>query len=117
MEENVNELLGIKEETQVNPQIPKAESEHNSAEKILTIVSYIVLACGCLATFICLCNIVWVEEIVLDSYYSHHTEVHFNPTGFATTVMVLLSTLISWSFMKVIANISLTLKDIKKKMK
>ena len=41
----------------------------------------------------------------------------FNPSGFATTIMILISSLVSWSFMKVLANISLTLKDINKKMK
>ena len=41
----------------------------------------------------------------------------FTRSGFATTIMILISSLVSWSFMKVLANISLTLKDINKKMK
>lgn len=41
----------------------------------------------------------------------------FNLAGFATTIMVLLSSLISWGFLKVLANISLTLKEINHKTK
>ena len=116
MEENVKDVLGIKEETQINPvsnNVPKDESSNNSAENTLTVIANIVLVCGIIASVICLFTIVWVR----DPGYTYIKKTIFNPTGFATTIMILMSSLISWSFMKVLANISLTLKDINKKMK
>lgn len=112
MEENVNELLGIKEETQVTTEAPKEESSNNDAENTLTVIANVVLVCGIIASLICLFTIVWVRNPA----YTYH-EYMFNPSGCATTIMILISSLISWSFMKVLANISLTLKDINKKMK
>lgn len=113
MEENVNEALGIKEDAQLTQEAPKEEPSNNGAENTLTTIANIVLVCGILASLICLFTIVWVKNPA----YTYHDEYMFNPSGFATTVMILLSTLISWSFMKVLANISLTLKDINKKIR
>lgn len=114
MEENVNELLGIKEETQVTTEAPKEESYNNDAENTLTVIANIVLVCGIIASLICLFTIVWVRNPT----YPYSKEYYMlNPSGCATTIMILISSLISWSFMKVLANISLTLKDIHKKMK
>ena len=113
MEENVNELLGIKEETQVTTEAPKEESSNNGAENTLTVIADFVLVCGIIASLICLFTMVWVRNPA----YTYYEEYMFNPSGFATTIMILMSSLITWSFMKVLANISLTLKDINKKMK
>lgn len=118
MEENVNEVLGIKEESQVTPEVQKEDSQNtdssnNSAENTLTVIANVVLVCGILASVICLFTIVWVRNPA----YTYIDKYMFNPSGFATTIMIVMSSLISWSFMKVLANISLTLKDINKKMK
>ena len=61
----------------------------------------------------CLFNIVWVQN----PEYQYIDDKIFSPSGFVTTVMVLASSLISWSFMRVLANISVTLKAMNKKMK
>lgn len=72
-----------------------------------------ILVCGIIASIICLFNIVWVQN----PEYQYIDDKIFSPSGFVTTVMVLASSLISWSFMRVLANISVTLKAMNKKMK
>lgn len=118
MEENVNEALGI---TQENPQ-SQAEKEQtqekvidNSAENTLSTIANIILVLGIISTLICAFTICFVTA--LKPGYSYVTETTFNPVGFATTIAILLSSLASWSIMKVIANISLTLKEMNHKIK
>ena len=81
--------------------------------RTLIFIANVVLVCGIIASLICLFTIVWVRNPA----YTYVIEYMFNSSGFATTIMILISSLVSWSFMKVLANISLTLKDINKKMK
>lgn len=111
MEENVNEALGIGGSDAQKKDVQK-KSDENSAEKTLQGVATFIMICGIISTIICLFSMTFID---VDTGY--HKETVFNPSGFAVTVGVLLSTLISWSTMMVLANISLTLKDIKKKMK
>lgn len=87
------------------------ETNEVSAEKVLSVLSVIILVCGVLATLICAFTITTIKT----GYPSYDTE--FNPTGFGITVSILVSSLISWSIMKVLANISITLKKIYKKLK
>ena len=120
MKEDVNELTGaeskelsLEEEAMMAaPVEPTAEKkDENKAEKLLSEMADIILVVGIIGTFICLFTLCFVDK----SAYS--SEKEFNPSGFVTTVMVLLSSLISWSVMRVLANISLTLKDINAKLK
>lgn len=115
MEENVNDVLGVA--TENTPTVKTAAEEpkaaDNSAEKTLIMIANIVLVCGIIATIVCLFSIVWVE----DPSWTYRTKYMFNPSGFVTTIMVLFTSLISWSFMKVLANISITLKEINTKTK
>lgn len=113
MSENVNEVLGIAENPTQETKKSEAQKVDNSAENTLITIANIVLVCGIIATIICVFTMVVIE----DPSYHYRTKYMFNPAGFATTIMVLLSSLISWGFLKVLANISLTLKDIKGKMK
>lgn len=88
----------------------------NSAENTLSVIANIVLVCGVLATLICLFTIVFVKNpdyLGLD-FQSKHI---FNAEGFVSTIMILFSSLISWSLLKVVTNISITLKEINKKIK
>lgn len=116
MEENLNQVVGA-EQTNDNLQAPEVEEERveNSAENTLITIATIVLILGILGTIICLFTLCFIR--VPTSIYSYKTELRFNPAGFATTAMVLFSALISWSIMKVLANISITLKNIDKKIK
>lgn len=122
MEEKVNKILGVESEElsleeealRAAPVEPTTEKkDENSAEKTLSTIADIILVVGIIVTVICLFTLCFVE--VPKSMYSTKTE--FSPSGFATTVMVLFSSLISWSVMKVLSNISLTLKDINNKIK
>ena len=88
-----------KQETTVN--------KNSSAENTLSIIADIVLVLGIFGTIVCLFTIVFEGR--------DHDE--FNPVGFGITFSGLLSVLISWSVMKVLANISLTLKGINRKLK
>lgn len=98
-----------------NVEEKKEMATGNGAENTLLTIASVVLFCGIIATIICLFTIVWVEQ--RDPDYTSLKETVFNPSGFVTTIMVLFSSLISWSLLKVIANISLTLKDINSKLK
>lgn len=122
MEEKVNKILGVEsEEMSLEEEALRAapfettteKKDENSAEKTLATIADIILVVGIIVTVICLFTLCFVE--VPKSMYSTKTE--FSPSGFATTVMVLFSSLISWSVMKVLSNISLTLKDINSKIK
>ena len=113
MEENLNEVLGVegKSTSEVSPKA--ASQDDNSAENTLKAIATIVLVCGIIAAIICLFTVAFIQ----DPEYHYTSKKIFNPAGFATTIMVLLSSLISWGFLKVLANISLTLKEINNKTK
>lgn len=122
MEEKVNNILGVEsEELSLEEEALRAapvestteKKDENSAEKTLATIADIILVVGIIVTVICLFTLCFVE--VPKSMYSTKTE--FSPSGFATTVMVLFSSLISWSVMKVLSNISLTLKDLNSKIR
>ena len=116
MEEKVNEILGTKSEEmsmeELTEQAMKAapveptteKKDENSAEKTLSNIADIILVVGIVVTIICLPTVCFADE-------------EFSPTGFTTTVMVLFSSLISWSVMHVLANISLSLKELNGKIK
>ena len=87
--------------------------DDNSAENTLKVIATIVLVCGIIAAVICLFTVAFIQ----DPEFHYTSKKIFNPAGFATTIMVLLSSLISWGFLKVLANISLTLKEINHKTK
>ena len=96
-----NKMTGLKE-------TPK---ENNSAENTLTVIANLVLGIGIIASVIMLCSICFIQN----PEYHYHKEYIFNPTGFAMTCGTLLTSLTAWASMKVLANISLTLKAIKNK--
>ena len=96
---------------QATPKVEVTKEQKNTemtAEKVLSVLSVIILVCGILATLICAFTITTIEV---------HYDTEFNPTGFGITVSILVGSLISWSTMKVLANISITLKEIYKKLK
>lgn len=113
MEENVNEVLGVVENSTPGTKGTEAQKVDNSAENTLLTIATIVLICGIIASVVCFCSMVIIE----DPSYHYSKHYMFNPAGFATTIMVLLSSLISWGLLKVLANISLTLKDIRGRIK
>lgn len=89
--------------------IPKLKEDENSAEETLNKVAAIVLFLGFVTTIILLFTLTYI-----DNPNPYIDKKVFNPTGFALTCSTFFSSLIAWAFMRVLANISLTLKDIKK---
>lgn len=116
MEENINQVSGVEQKTATPQPEVKAQPIDKSAENTLSTIANIIVICGIIATLICLFTVVFVENpdyMGLD-FQSKHI---FNPSGFASTITMVFSILVSWSLLKVIANISITLKEINKKMK
>lgn len=115
MQENEKdpEVQPVAEPVAAKAVAPVEDNIGNGAETTLEIIANIVLVCGIIASIICLFNIVWVQN----PEYHYIDDKMFSPSGFVTTVMVLASSLISWSIMRVLANISVTLKAMNRKMK
>lgn len=113
MKENPNEQSAS--ETSANETNAENETnatkDNNSAENTLVTIANITLGIGIIASVVMLFTICFIEN----PEYHYHKELMFNPTGFAMTCGTLLSTLAAWASMKVLANISLTLKAIKNK--
>ena len=125
MGENIISEMGF--EMKDNPTEPKIEGtnsnaseaskkeealqEDNSAEKTLEIIANITLGIGIIASVIMLFSICFIQN----PEYHYHKELMFNPTGFSITCGTLLSSLAAWASMRVLANISMTLKAIKNK--
>ena len=117
MAENENEnafVSAVEAKAEENPQT-EAEELDLSAEKTLNGIGVFTLIAGIIATLVCLFTICWVE--VPKSGYTYLTEKVFSGTGFATTVGVFIGSLLSWAVLRVLANISTSLKEINKKIK
>ena len=84
-----------------------------SAEKTLNGIAVFTLIVGIIATLVCLFTICWIQN----PEYTYVTDLIFNPTGFATTIAILIGSLATWALLRVIANISTTLKTINNKIK
>ena len=101
------------------PKAPSAPSQENgidlSAEKTLNGIAVFTLIVGIIGALICLLTICWVE--VPKAGYTYLTEKVFSGSGFATTIGILIGSLATWALLKVIANISITLKEMNKKIK
>lgn len=77
--------------------INETKKEDNFAENTLNIAAYITLALG-----ICVSTVMFLSSI--------------DTTGYVTSFEILLFSFVTWALLKVIANISVTLKEIKDKM-
>ena len=101
MKEHDNEFVAAMQQVS-SRQEHESNKNDTSAERVLTAVATIVLICGIIATI-----------IGLIAFFDN---VH-NPESLGISIAFLIGTLISWSVMKVIANISINLKEINKKIK
>jgi len=116
MAENINEVLGVQEETpqktnaetpiSTTPkaETPKAESSSDdSAESTLNVIAYITLIVGILAAvlyFFISAGIGEITSVVLGEAFK-----------------IIFTSVVAWAVMRVLANISLTLKEINFKIK
>lgn len=114
---NIENILGVSEDTNVVDSTPEESKEDSSAEETLKIIAFIILWLGIIATIISLFTVFFVKEIDLNYPYAVHHNIGFNAARLVTTICTLLGALVSWAVLNVIANISMTLKSINKKIK
>ena len=99
----------IKKEPENSEELGLTFHDYESAEKVLSIIANVVLGIGILVTIILLFTVCWVDS----GHYYYTKDIVFNPIGFATTIGVLLSSIISWALLRVICNISYSLKALR----
>lgn len=118
-EENIDKILGIEEQSAVSSPRPgnMDSALDNSSENALTTIANIVLGVGIVGTLFCLFTLTTTKVVDPTYHYSIHYDTVFNPGGLAISVGVFFSTITTWALLKVIANISKTLKEINSKMK
>ncbi|MCQ2287831.1 MAG: hypothetical protein MJZ74_01905 [Muribaculaceae bacterium] len=113
MEEERKELNTV-EEPEVENTISNTKDE-NGPENMLKTLATVVMVVGIIGSFICFIVLGFVDK-PYDTYsYSSGKEV--NPGGIMISVVALFTTIVTSCVMKVLANISLSLKDINKKIK
>ncbi len=119
MAEDINQVLGVEDKEPSTQSVTTSNDGgsnvniSNGAENTLETIAVTVLILGILASIICLFTICFIQ----DPKYDYIESKIFNPSGFATTIAILLSSITTWGLLKVISNISKTLKEINKKMK
>lgn len=86
----------------------------NGAENAMTIFANLILIFGLIATVICAFTQIFVD---VHQMYGINTTKEFSPLGLFLTLGILFNTIMLWTFMKVVANISLNIKDINNKLK
>lgn len=89
--------------------INKIESSNHPSENTLNSVANFILAVGIISFVVLMFTVVFVESP--GAYYSSSTE--FNPAGFGTAVATLLTSIATYSIMKVIRLISINTRKTK----
>lgn len=113
-QETIAEALNDTPEVEAKTEQAEQNEELDlSAEKTLNGIAIFVLIAGIIATVVCLFTICWIQN----PEYTYISDKIFNPSGFATTVSILVGTLAGWALLKVVASISTSLKEINKKLK
>ena len=109
MSENINEVLGIKESDEKKSTTTKVINEEYGAEDTLKFFANCVLLIGIISAFIC-----FIMAFSTRNYYGNP---EFNFMGIVYAIACLIPSLLTWSVMRVFANISTTLKKINEKLK
>ena len=89
-------------------------------EDTLKTIAGFILFLGIIAAIICAFSLVYPKVDAGYTVYGHHYSDYkreFSASGFATTLTILFTSVISWAIMRVIAEISTTLKESNKKIK
>lgn len=90
----------------------------NGAENISIIIANLVLIFGILAAIILAYHTGYEETVEYDRFMNEYTtRKEINPEGFILPLIIIISSFAQWAFIKVIANISLNIKDINNKLK
>lgn len=113
MEESLNDVFGLRQgansQKEMPPQLPQHARTDRSVEKTLSVLATVVLVIGIIAAVVCL----FIASFCIfgDSY--SRTIAY---TLFSSAVGAIFVSLLWWGILRVLANISNTLKDIKEKM-
>lgn len=110
METNINESLGIDGTTTSSEEI----KDNSSAEKQLIIIANIVLIIGIIGALIMAFTITYTT---IEGEYSWRDKTVVNSMGIIITIVTLISSVTIWGLLKVICNISTSLKEINIKTK
>ena len=91
----------------------------NGAENAINIIANLILILGIIATVICAFTTIFIDVPRINYMKPGlgDTTKEFNPMGLIMTLIILFTTIMQWAFMKVVANISLNIKDINNKLK
>lgn len=90
----------------------------NGAENIIIIVANLVLIFGILAAIILAYHTGYEETVEYDRFMNEYTtRKEILPEGFILPFFIIIASFVQWAFIKVIANISLNIKDINNKLK
>ena len=96
---------------------PKELHASNRAENSIIVIANLILVIGIIASLLCAFTLTYTEGIDYDDNLNIKTVKVFNPSGLIITILIFLFSIIQWAFMRVIANISLNIKEINKKLK
>ena len=90
----------------------------NGAENIIIIVANLVLIFGILAAIGLAYQFGYKETVEYDRFMNEYTtRKEILPEGFILPLFIIIASFVQWAFIKVIANISLNIKDINNKLK
>ncbi len=87
--------------------------ENNTAESTIKTVATIILIFGIISSILCFFTLSFQK--LPREHYSFTEDTVFNPSGLVIAITVLLTSIATWAIMKVLANISITLKKIDSK--
>lgn len=104
MNDNINEMLNISDNTDLASQEELSLSE----EKTLNVIANIVLILGIISSLILFFTIALIHK----SYLFGEDQTDLNTSGLVITLGVLLSSIAFWAFFRVISNISISLKEL-----
>lgn len=106
MSENINEILNVSD-----TEVEKKDELSLSEEKTLKTIADIVLVVGIISSVILLFTI----TIINVGEYSWENEFKFSASGLVNTLGVLFSSIAIWALLRVISNISISLKELNRK--
>lgn len=90
---------------------------NDNAEAASSVIATVVLCVGLIVTVYCLITLTTTKVVDPTYEYSVHYNTVFQPSGLLISIGVLLATLSTWALLRVVENISLTLKAMCFKMK
>jgi len=109
MENNINETLNLSGNS--DTQITETVNNNNNTtdEKTLKTIANLILVVGIISSLILLFTVTFVK---IPGKYSWENEMAFNASGLVITIGTLFSSIGLWALLRVISNISISLKEL-----